>query len=363
MTAVKKKLLIVLTCVAMLFAGIAILSACSGDNGDLKVTFMVQSDDGSWGKYDEKAVTDGSVEMPANPTKEYYTFTNWYSDKDFSGDPFTGKDVKESATVYARFIPVEVDIYINGKDEGTQNLIDVVNGTYEPGENLEFDGWYTNANYAEASKWNGKDTVNTLYARSVARITFNDGYQDVYTTTVTPNTVFADPATSGVETSEIQQSYMSKYDISYWDEDGNEFDFSEPITENTTITVKWRSPFFTYEVNETTGNLSLTMYSNEKYDDTETNATQKNVPVMSILSEITFDQNGDGSVETYTVDEVRFETDMLSSSVLEKVIVGEGIKIIQNFISSSASTVQEIELPSTLKVIYNSFNNLNALQK
>ena len=54
---------------------------------------------------------------------------------------------------------------------------------------------------------------------------------------------------------------------------------------------------------------------------------------------------------------------MLSSSVLEKVIVGEGIKIIQNFISSSASTVQEIELPSTLKVIYNSFNNLNALQK
>lgn len=364
MTAVKKKLLIVLTCVAMLFAGIAILSACSGDNGDLKVTFMVQSDDGSWGKYDEKAVTDGSVEMPANPTKEYYTFTNWYSDKDFSGDPFTGKDLKESATVYARFIPVEVDIYINGQDEGTQNLIDVVNGTYDPGENLEFDGWYTNANYTEASKWNGTDTVNTLYARSVARITFNDGYQDVYITTVTPNSVFADPATSGVETANILQTYMSKYDISYWDEDGNEFDFSEPITENTTINVKWRSPFWSYELNETTNRLSLTSGSrgNNKYDDTETNATESNVPVMSILSEITFDKDGDGVAEKYYVDEVRFDTDVLSSSVLEKVIVGDGIKIIQNFVSSGASSVKEIVLPSSLRVIQNCFNNLNSLQ-
>lgn len=368
MTAVKKKLLIVLTCVAMLFAGIAILSACSGDNGDLKVTFMVQSDDGSWGKYDEKAVTDGSVEMPANPTKEYYTFTNWYSDKDFSGDPFTGKDVKESVTVYARFIPVEVDIYINGKDEGTQSLIDVVNGTYDPGENLEFDGWYTNANYAEASKWNGKDTVNTLYARSVARIIFNDGYKDIYTTTVTPNTVFADPATSGVETSEIQQSYMSKYDISYWDEDGNEFDFSEPITENTTITVKWRSPFLWYKTNEN-GKLVLTMnvkanQSEEEgyFDDTQTEATSKNVPVISVLSEITFDKNNDGVAETYTVESIALESTELDSSVLKKIIIGEGIKSVYGLVGNTASSVEEIVLPSSLKIMTNSFNNLNALK-
>ena len=38
MTAVKKKLLIALVCVAMLFAGIAIFSACNGDSDDLKVT-------------------------------------------------------------------------------------------------------------------------------------------------------------------------------------------------------------------------------------------------------------------------------------------------------------------------------------
>lgn len=362
MTAVKKKLLIVLTCVAMLFAGIAILSACSGDNGDLKVTFMVQSDDGNWGKYDEKAVTDGSIEMPANPTKEYYTFTNWYANQDFSGDPFTGSDVSESITVYARFVPVEVDIYINGQDEGTQNLIDVVNGTYDPGENLEFDGWYTNANYTEASKWNGKDTVNTLYARSVARITFNDGYQDVYTTTVTPNSIFANPATSELQTDEIQQSYMSKYDISYWDEDGNEFDFSEPITRNTTINVKWRSPFLAYQVNETTGNLRLTMYRSDIYDDTETDATASTVPVISIPGKLTFDKDGDGAAETYKVEEVNLNNALLSGSVIQKLIIGEGVSIVQNINSSTACTVKEISLPSTLKVIINSFNNLNALE-
>lgn len=363
MAKTKNKVVIVIACLMLAVLCAVVLAACGGTEM-YTVTFMVQSDDGSWGKYDEKAVTDGSVEMPANPTKEYYTFTNWYSDKDFSGDPFTGKDLKESATVYARFIPVEVDIYINGQDEGTQNLIDVVNGTYDPGENLEFDGWYTNANYTEASKWNGTDTVNTLYARSVARITFNDGYQDVYITTVTPNSVFADPATSGVETANILQTYMSKYDISYWDEDGNEFDFSEPITENTTINVKWRSPFWSYELNETTNRLSLTSGSrgNNKYDDTETNATESNVPVMSILSEITFDKDGDGVAEKYYVDEVRFETDVLSSSVLEKVIVGDGIKVIQNFIAQSASSVKEIVLPATLKVIQNCFNNLNSLE-
>ncbi len=364
MTAVKKKLLIALVCVAMLFAGIAIFSACNGDSDDLKVTFMVQSDNGEWGSYREADIVDGSVEMPENPTKLYYNFSNWYYTQDGTGDPFENSGITESVTVYARFVPIEVEIVINGTNEGMQNLVDVVNGTYDPGENLEFSGWYTNANFAENTKWDGESVVTTLYARSVARITFNDGYKDVYTTTVAPGTVFADPATSGVETANILQTYMSKYDISYWDEDGNEFDFSEPITENTTINVKWRSPFWSYELNETTNRLSLTSGSlgNNKYDDTETNATESNVPVMSILSEITFDKDGDGVAEKYYVDEVRFDTDVLSSSVLEKVIVGDGIKIIQNFVSSGASSVKEIVLPSSLRVIQNCFNNLNSLQ-
>ena len=365
MTAVKKKLLIALAFVAMLFAGIALLSACNGNEDDLKVTFMVQEDGGEWGSYREADIVDGSVEMPENPTKLYYNFSNWYYTQDGTGDPFENSGITESVTVYARFVPIEVEIVINGTNEGTQNLVDVVNNTYDPGEGLEFSGWYTNANFTESTKWDGESVVTTLYARSVARITFNDGYQDVYTTTVTPNSIFANPATSGVETAEIQQTYMSKYDISYWDEDGNEFDFSEPITQNTNITVTWRSPFLAYQVNEATGHLRLTMYRSSAeyiYDDTETAATASTVPVISIPGELTFDKDGDGVAETYKVEEVNLNGTLLSGSVIEKLIIGEGVSIVQNINSASACTVKEISLPSTLKVIINSFNNLNALE-
>ena len=366
MTAVKKKLLIALAFVAMLFAGIALLSACSGNEDDLKVTFMVQEDGGEWGSYREADIVDGSVEMPENPTKLYYNFSNWYYTQDGTGDPFENSGITESVTVYARFVPIEVEIVINGTNEGTQNLVDVVNNTYDPGEGLEFSGWYTNANFTESTKWDGESVVTTLYARSVARITFNDGYEDVYTTTVAPGTVFTDPASAdGIEATEIRKDYMSKYDITYWDEDGNEFDFSEPITQNTNITVTWRSPFLAYQVNEATGHLRLTMYRSSAeyiYDDTETAATASTVPVISIPGELTFDKDGDGVAETYKVEEVNLNGTLLSGSVIQKLIIGEGVSIVQNINSPTACTVKEISLPSTLKVIINSFNNLNALE-
>lgn len=366
MTAVKKKLLIALAFVAMLFAGIALLSACSGNEDDLKVTFMVQEDGGEWGSYREADIVDGSVEMPENPTKLYYNFSNWYYTQDGTGDPFENSGITESVTVYARFVPIEVEIVINGTNEGTQNLVDVVNNTYDPGEGLEFSGWYTNANFTESTKWDGESVVTTLYARSVVRITFNNGYEDVYTTTVAPGTVFTDPASAdGIEATEIRKDYMSKHDIAYWDEDGNEFDFSEPVTQNTNITVTWRSPFLAYEVNNVTGNLRLTMYrSNEEYiyDDTETAATASTVPVISIPGELTFDKDGDGVAETYKVEEVNLNGSLLSGSVIQKLIIGEGVSIVQNINSSTACTVKEISLPSTLKVIINCFNNLNALE-
>ena len=364
MTAVKKKLLIALAFVAMLFAGIALLSACSGNEDDLKVTFMVQEDGGEWGSYREADIVDGSVEMPENPTKLYYNFSNWYYTQDGTGDPFENSGITESVTVYARFVPIEVEIVINGTNEGTQNLVDVVNNTYDPGEGLEFSGWYTNANFTESTKWDGESVVTTLYARSVARITFNNGYEDVYTTTVAPGTVFTDPASAdGIEATEIRKDYMSKYDINYWDEDGNEFDFSEPVTQNTNITVTWRSPFLAYEeVNNVTSGLRLTMYGGNIYDDTETAATASTVPVISIPGELTFDKDGDGVAETYKVEEVNLNNPLLSGSVIEKLIIGEGVSIVQNINSSTACTVKEISLPSTLKVIINCFNNLNALE-
>lgn len=373
MTAVKNKFLSITPVLVILLAGLFLFSACSGNNDktdELKVTFMVEdSASGEWKQYSEISVENDMVTLPT-ATKQYYTFANWYENKKFTGNVFTGENVTESKTVYARFIPIEVNVHINGVDMGTQNLIDVVNGSYNPGENLEFDGWYTNANYT--TKWDNKAETNDLYAKSVARITFNDGYQNVYSITVNPGTVYTDPAVQEIKTTEgdtltvekycIWQNYMSLRDISYVDGDGNVFDFTKAIDKNTVITVKWRSPFFTYQVNEQTGNLCLTMYGVNRYDDTETTVKPNTVPVMSVLSKITFDNDGDGIAETYTVESIRLEATTLDSAELKKLIIGEGIVYIQN-LNANASSLEKIVLPSTLKAMQNCFNNLNKLKE
>lgn len=372
MTAVRKKFLVILLGMITLLAGLAMLTSCGKTDkaDDLKVTFMMQDEQSSeWKQVADLTAENGVVELPT-VSKQYYTFANWYENKEFTGTPFTGKNVTKSTTVYARFIPVEVDVHINGVDQGMQNLIDVVKGNYNPGEGLEFDGWYTNANYT--TKWDNRTETNDLYAKSVARITFNDGYQDVYTTTVNPGSVYENPVTQETKTEEgvtstvekayIWKNYMSARDISYVDENGNAFDFAQEINKNTVITVKWRSPFLKYQTNEATGNLSVTMYGNEgTYDDTENAAKIAEAPVVSILGTITFDKDGDGTIETYKVESVRLESEILNNASIVKVIIGEGIESVESLISTSASAVEEIVLPSSLKVIQNCFNNLNKL--
>ncbi len=372
MTAVRKKLLAILLGMVTLLAGIGMLVSCKATKADdLKVTFMMEDDESSeWKQVAEYTAENGTVELPT-VSRTYYTFANWYDNTDFTGDPFTGQNVTKSTTVYARFIPVEVEVHINGANQGTQKLVDVAKGryTYNPGEGLELDCWYTNDNYT--TKWDEIADTNDLYARSVARITFNDGYQDVYTTTVIPGAVYESPVTHEAKTAEgetttvekecIWRNYMSARDISYVDENGNAFDFAKTaIDKNTVITVKWRSPFLKYQVNETTGKLCVTMYSGSTYDDTANTAKIGDVPVISVPGKLTFET--DGVAETYEVEAIRAETDILSSASLKKVIIGEGIVSIQGLMSTSASAVEEIVLPSTLKVMQNCFNNLNNLK-
>lgn len=373
MTAVRKKLTAILVSLVALLAGLSLftLTGCGKDKAeDLKVTFMVQDDTtNEWQQYSQVTAENGKVTLPT-VSKQYYTFANWYENEQFTGTPFTGENVTKTLNVYAKFVPVEVNVHINGVDEGTQNLVDVVKGSYNPGEGLEFDGWYTNANYT--TKWDNKTETNDLYAKSVARITFNNGYEDVYTTTVNPGTIFETPVTqtakteagetSTVQEVNIRKNYMSKNDISYVDENGNVFDFTKAIDKNTTITVKWRSPFLTYQTNSATGNLCVTMYGNEgRFDDTENYASINTVPVISVLGKITFDNDGDGAAETYNVESIRLENGLIDNASIKKLIIGEGIVTIQS-INANASSVTEIVLPSTLKVIQNCFNNLNSLK-
>ena len=351
------------------------------DNAKEKyVTFKVK-ENGEWKNLTSPAlINNGKVTVPEAPAMDYYTFRGWFLDEEFVNE-FENKDLDKSITVYAYYVADEVNIVINGESQGTRDLADVINGTYNPGKDLTFDGWYTNSECTV--KYNSGDPAKTLYAQSVATITFNNGYEDVYTTKIKPNTVLESPTTAKalddngdtikndkneeltIEQNNIVKSYMSSEDIYYVDEDGNEIDFTKAITKNTTVKVLWKSPFFKYKkLNDNSEDLFCSGYhygdlgESIDYDKVDINS----VPVISIPSKITVrDDAGNKSIKNVKAAFFQ-ETSTFNSTSLKKVIVQEGIGTIRGFSSDSGiSAIESVDLPSSLRIIQNCFNNINGL--
>ena len=376
--------------------GVLGLASCNnannGDNGgntpDIQtpettytVKFMIQDANNAWTVLIDKKTTDGKVELPTAPAKKYYTFAGWYTTEALT-EEFNENSVKANANAYAKYIPQEVKVHINDDPVVTKNLVDVVNAVYNPGEGLKFDGWYKDANYSV--QWNGTDVVKDLYAKSVALITFNNGYEDVYTMAVKPGTVVANPAETEVdaatpeapaaeatettkttlEAKEIVEAYMDPLDIHYVNADGTTFDFTKPVEKNTTITVNWNSLGLSDQLSY--------------YKDTDTyflevgqitEAVQK-APVFSVQSTITqrpgkpshvtlpeVDKNTVRNVEVFSA----YAPNLIPSKA-KKLIFGEGIKYIGGLSVTDANSVEDIVLPKSLKIIDNSFNNLPSLK-
>ena len=235
----------------------------SNDKATVSVVFMVEENN-DWKQYGaSQEVVDGKITMPNPPTKEYYTFVDWYETKDFTGQAFKNENIKSSKTLYARFSAKQVDVVINGESQGKKNIGDVVNGSYNPGEGLDFDGWYTNEECTV--KFENSDDANTLYARSVAKITYYNGYETCYEVKVKPNTVLGDPESQTIELEDgsettaldlIMKDYMDPNNSFFEDEDGNDFDFTKPITRSQTIFIDWNSPGLDYRINQESGNLT-----------------------------------------------------------------------------------------------------------
>lgn len=350
------------------------------------VTFKVQDESGEWKDLTSRVlITDGKVTIPEAPKKNYYTFRGWFLDTNWN-EEFKNEDLKQSVTVYAYYIADEVNIVINGESQGTRDLADVVNGTYNPGENLTFDGWYTNPECTV--KFNPSDPAKTLYAQSVATITFNNGYEDVYSINVKPGSVYADPRTTkaqdedGTELDEtieakyIVKSYMSSEDIFYVDEDGNDIDFSNAIVKNTTIKVLWKSPFLGfkyYDAPQSNVLMCLGTYGSICKASDSSKVRAAKVPVISFPSRVTrkdnkgnfIDKDGniltDGTRDYVEIKQVYiYDNQIFNSTNLKTVIVQEGVEVIRGFSSvNGLSTVEQIKLPNSLRLIQDSFNNLN----
>ena len=351
MTKFRKNVIGAILCLVMLLVGVCAFTACGSK--DLSVTFTVE------GKTQTVDVVNGKVTMPADPEKEFYEFRGWYTTSTFDeGTEFTkDTEVKENLTVYAYFAPIHVGISVNGEAATDIKLEDLSSKTTEYTEdaaskNLTFDGWYIDANYS--TKYVKQDTDN-LYARYVATVTFDNGYETVYTTAVTPGTVCGKPSVDDIAT-----YYMDKEDISYVDENGKEVDFSTKVDVNKKVTVLWKTPYLTYSLINGTSNYVLNGVLTEHVSEVSS------YPVISVLSKnVTVSNDGTkGNVVAVDGYANNGSAQHLMNSITgaRKVIINEGIQSIVKFYSAYNSLIESVELPKSLKILEESFNNMESLK-
>lgn len=362
-----------LACVFLFSVAALIFTACSTPS--YTVTFLVQNDTtGEWEQYATETSEEGVVTLPNNPTKTDYVFRNWYDNTDFTGDPFTGENVEGDMNVYAYFVPTEISINVTKSeddvDEDTVYVRDLetLKEQYEAealAANLTFDGWYTGADYD--TLWTSSSDVDVVYGRFMAQIMYDNGYETYEPFTVQAGTIISEPTLDY-----IQKFYMDYTDIFYvvgddyavYDDNGtltgyNEVDFTQPVTQNMTIKVLWKTPAFKYREKDD-GNLVITggetRYT-DRYGETQRrNKTWVTFPVVSIPALVTYND------ELRTVNAFSFSSGLASNYLgtsVTDIIVNEGIQYVNNI--SSSQVLQKISLPNSVKVLEKFANSCPSL--
>ena len=141
---------------------------------------------------------------------------------------------------------------------------------------------------------------------------------------------------------------MDDEDISYNDSEGNAIDFTtDTFDENEVVTVLWKTPGLDYDLIDGTNNYYVL-----GIDTTDTT-----YPAVSVLSQnVTID--GKTGCNVVAID-ASVGLDRYSQA--EVFIFNEGIESIRGFYSASlagTSAMKEVQLPTTLKVLEDSFNML-----
>lgn len=356
MAKIKNRILIVLALVMLCAVGVFALAACNNTE-TYTVTFMVRENGttGDWQQYTTVDTNDdGSVTLPAEPTVDGYTFRDWYTDEACSADNvFDESNVTGDITVYA--LMAEANITLNITDgsgtstqvAGTLSALSETTAKQEAAaaeENLTFDGWYTDAAFTQ--KYSDGMDATALYGRYMAQITYDNGYETLYTELVTPGTLTTAPDT---RVDDFVKRYMDDEDISYNDSKGSAIDFTtDTFDENEVVTVLWKTPGLEYEAIEGTDNYYVSGID----------TTDVTYPAVSVLSKnVTID--GKSGCNVVAVD-AAVGLDRYDQA--EVFIFNEGIESIRGFYSASlagSSAMKEVQLPTTLKVLENSFNMLS----
>ena len=354
MAKIKNRILIILALVMLCAVGLFALSACGGSE-TYTVTFMVRENGttGDWQQYTTVDTNDdGSVTLPAEPTVDGYTFRDWYTDEACSADNvFDETSVSGDITVYA--LMAEANITLNITDgsgtstqiAGTLSALSQTTAEQETAaaeDNLTFDGWYTDAAFTQ--KYSDGMDATALYGRYMAKITYDNGYETLHTELVTPGTLTSAP---DARVDDFVKRYMDDEDISYNDSKGNAIDFTaDTFDKNEVVTVLWKTPGLQYEVIE--GN---------NYRVSGIDTTDITYPAVSVLSKnVTIE--GKAGCNVVAVD-AAVGLDRYDQA--EVFIFNEGIESIRGFYAASLagrSAMKEVQLPSTLTILEDSFNML-----
>lgn len=352
MAKTKKRAVVLIACLMLAVLCAGVLAACN-DTETYTVTFMVREKGttGDWQQYTTVDTNDdGSVTLPAEPTVEGYTFRDWYTDEACSADNvFDESNVTGDITVYA--LMAETNVTLNVTDgngtatqiAGTLPALSQTTAEQEAAaaaENLTFDGWYTDAAFTQ--KYSDGMDATALYGRYMAQITYDNGYETLYTELVTPGGKTTAP---DARVDDFVKRYMDDEDISYNDSEGNAINFTAyKFDENEVVTVLWKTPGLEYEVIE--GN---------NYRVSGIDTTDITYPAVSVLSKnVTIE--GKQGCNVVAVD-AAVGLDRYDQA--EVFIFNEGIESIRGFYAASyggPSAMKEVRLPSTLKVLEDSFN-------
>lgn len=355
MAKTKNKVVIVIACIMLAVLCAVVLAACN-DTETYTVTFMVRENGttGDWQQYTTVDTNDdGSVTLPAEPTVDGYTFRDWYTDEACSADNvFDETSVSGDITVYALMAEANVTLNVtDGSGTSTQiaGTLSALSETTTEQEaaaaaaNLTFDGWYTDAAFTQ--KYSDGMDATALYGRYMAQITYDNGYETLYTELVTPGTLTSAP---DARVDDFVKRYMDDEDISYNDSEGNAIDFTvNTFDENEVVTVLWKTPGLQYEVIE--GN---------NYRVSGIDTSEVSYPAVSVLSKNVTIEGKSGC----NVAAVDASVGLDRYSQAEVFIFNEGIESIRGFYSTSlagSSAMKEVQLPSTLKVLEDSFNMLS----
>ena len=361
MAKIKNRILILLALVMLCAVGLFALSACSGSE-TYTVTFMVRENGttGDWQQYTTVDTNDdGSVTLPAEPTVDGYTFRDWYTDEACSADNvFDETSVSGDITVYA--LMAEANITLNITDgsgttsevAGTLSALSQTTAEQETAaaeDNLTFDGWYTDAAFTQ--KYSDGMDATALYGRYMAQITYYNGYEYLndFTVNVSVNGTTTAPSAEDIATYYMDAATVS-YAYSSGENEGEDFDFSAPITENMVIRVMWATPGAVYD------QMSNGTWYFKEFD--RQGGTMNSVytyPCLSFLSEVTY-ENQEIQVEAVSYQYLYEHTGTY------KILFADGIKMIRGFYGTTTCPVQVIDLPSTLKILDGAFWFLPDLQ-